>query len=40
MILIGTAAFAEVPGDISIELNGGKNVAYIGETNTIEIWIW
>lgn len=39
MVLVGVTAFAEVPGDISVELNGGKNVAYIGETNTVEIWI-
>jgi len=39
MILVGATALAEVPGDISVELNGGKNVAYIGETNTVEIWI-
>jgi hypothetical protein len=26
-------------GDVSIKLNGGENVAYIGETNTMEVWI-
>lgn len=26
-------------GDVSIKLNGGANVAYIGETNTMEVWI-
>jgi len=29
----------EVPGDVTIRLNGGADVAYIGETNAIEIWI-
>jgi hypothetical protein len=26
-------------GDVTIKLNGGANVAYIGQVNTIEIWI-
>ncbi len=26
-------------GDVTIKLNGGANVAYIGETNTMEVWI-
>jgi len=32
-------AFGYGNGDISIHLNGGDDVAYIGEVNTLEIWI-
>ena len=26
-------------GDVVVRLNGGDNVAYVGETNTVEVWI-
>jgi hypothetical protein len=32
-------AFGYGIGDVTIHLNGGDDVAYIGEVNTLEIWI-
>lgn len=26
-------------GDVIVQLNGGDNVAYIGDTNTVEVWV-
>jgi len=45
LLLLTAAPFLSAParasgyGDVQIRLNGGDNVAYIGETNIIEIWI-
>ena len=39
LILSWQGLLASGQGDVSIKLNGGANVAYIGETNTMEIWI-
>jgi hypothetical protein len=39
LLVSGPGLWAAGLGDVSIKLNGGANVAYIGETNTMEIWI-
>lgn len=43
LTLLTVAALAQESrdgnGNVVVSLNGGDNVAYIGETNTVEIWI-
>ena len=36
-VLLVTTAVASAGGDVILKLNGGDNVAYVGETNTIKI---
>ncbi len=39
ILLLGASVLGSGNGDVVIHLNGGDDVAYIGDTNTVEIWM-